>query len=118
MAVARKNYVISAGGAQFLVKLPSTYDSINTLVGLTSAPDNSTALSVKDVKFLYANGLATKIRITRKVGTRYLSTNILCDLEKLPSALAGLEGKQFGAGTTAGAGEIISAGFGSRRRLG
>lgn len=118
MAIKKKNYEINVGGSKVLLRLPETYDTIKTIVGLTDAPDNSTALNAKKTSFMFENGLAAKIRVTRKVGTKYVRSNIICDLEKLSTAFVALEGKTFGAGSTAGAGEIISAGFPTRRRLG
>ena len=118
MAVRKKNYEINVAGSRVLLRLPETYDSIKTIVGLTDAADDSTALNAKKTNFLFENGLAAKIRITRKIGTKYVRSNIICDLEKLSTAFVALEGKTFGTGTTAGAGEIISAGFPTRRRLG
>lgn len=118
MAIKKKNYEINVGESVVLLRLPETYDSIKNIVGLTDAPEGSVALNAKKTSFLFENGLAAKIRITRKVGPKYVRTNIICDLEKLSTAFVALEGKNFGAGTTAGAGEIISAGFPTRRRLG
>lgn len=118
MPITKKNYEINVGTSKVLLRLPDTYDSIKTIVGLTDAPANSTALNAKKVSFLFENGLAARIRVTRKVGVKYVRTNIICDLEKLATAFVALEGKQFGTGSTAGAGEIISAGFPTRRRLG
>lgn len=118
MAVARKLYLITVGGGQRKIKLPEYYDSINTQIGLVAAPDNSTA-TMTSSRALLASGEGLKIRTRRKTAAgKYVTTNVICDLDNAKAAMSALVGKTFGTGSVAGPGEIVSAYIASRSRLG
>lgn len=118
MAVTKKFYLMTVGGGQRKIKLPEYYDSVDTALGLTAAPDNSTA-QLTSARDLLKSGDGVKIRVRRKIGdTKYATSTIICDLDNAKAAMSALLGKTFGTGSVAGAGTIVSAYFPSRSRLG
>ena len=118
MAVKKKLYLMTVAGGQRKIKLPEYYDSVDTALGLSAAPDNSTA-QLTSTRALVRSGDGIKIRVRRKISdTKFATSTIVCDLDNAKAAMSALLGKTFGTGSVAGAGTIVSAYFPSRSRLG
>ena len=116
--IPRKLYLITTPGGARKVKLPNYYDGINAQLGLSDAPAGTVAPKAS-TRELLKEGLAVKIRTRRKISdTKYVVTDVLCDIDQAMTALSALEGKSFGTGSTGGIGSIVSAYFPSRARFG
>lgn len=118
MAIVKKLYAMNVGGGTVKIRLPSYYDKVNQYLGLVAADENTPGRIARHVNDLFLSGDAIKIRTRRKVGSKYITTDLLCDINNAANAVGNLPGKTLGEGTKAGTGEIISAYFKQRRRLG
>lgn len=116
----RKDFVMTLGGVRHVVKLPTYYDQINSQLRITEASDADRNLPrIREPLNLLADGRAVKVRTRRKASNtnKYYTTDFIISVDSLNAAMADLEGKTFATKPTT-TGEIISAYFPRKRRLG
>lgn len=111
--IKRIPHLVGTGGNAVVVSIPDLYDSIGSVVGVAKLtgepPDGAGGGEVSD---LMKNGQAIRIRIAYKIGTKRKTADILCAVDKIKTAIHALPSKTFNGG------DVISAFFPRRRRLG
>lgn len=98
-------FTFKAGGstgsaADYLVRLSNRYtDEIATILGLTKVTGAAVGMSVT-VNQAVSSGLLIKLRLNYRKATagQRGATNIVCDLEKVQAAIAGLTDKDYAGG--------------------
>lgn len=108
---------ITVGTQQNVVFIPDVYDGIKTIVGVAKIPDSDVGEYLRaEVNDLIKTGRAARIRVgyTAVSGTRTVLkyAQVLCDIDKVKTAMGALPKKSFKGGT------IRTAGFSRKRRLG
>lgn len=110
---ARVPHKIVVGTTSVGVYLLDEYGSINTVVGVTKVSDTDIPAVSGTVSDLVRRGSIARLRIGYELsGGKRKYANIVCDLDKVKSAVSVLPGKSFKSGV------IKSAFFAQRRRLG
>lgn len=109
----RVPHLVGSGANAVVVSLPDVYGQIASTVGVkkleSDPPEDASGGEVSD---LMRGGQALKIRISYKVGTKRKTSDILCAVDKIKTAMPALPSKNFNGG------DIIRAYFPRRRRLG
>lgn len=110
---AKVPHKIMVGTTGVGVYLSDVYDSIGATVGVSKVSDTDLPAINASVTDLVRRGSVARIRIGyESTAGRRKYANIVCDLEKVKTAISALAGKTYKTGT------IKSAFFGQRRRLG
>lgn len=102
---------IGASNSKIGVNLPDFYTDIGPVVGVSKLAANDTLDLASTVGALISKGTAAHVYIRYDTGTQIKTGKILCDIDKVSTALPQLIGKQYNGGT------IRSASFRRRRRL-
>jgi hypothetical protein len=112
--MARAVHFIQAGSGQAKIGFVTTdaYSDIGPVLGISKLGNADTVDAVSRVGDLFLTGQALRMVVRYRVGTEMKTSRIICDVDKAPSARAGLIGKTFNGG------QITSASFPRRRRLG
>jgi hypothetical protein len=106
-------HVVGTGDNKFLTRCSDVYGSIDTVVGVTKLTgDPPSGAKFFDLKNALRNGLAAKVRITYKDGTKNKTTDLIVAVDKLDTAIGQLPSKNFDSTK-----EIVSARFPVRRIL-
>lgn len=110
---ARVPHKVVVGTTSVGVYLLDEYSSIGPLVGVTKVSDTDIPAISGTVSDLVRRGAIARLKIGYEgTGGRRKYAHIICDLDKVKTAVSTLPGKSFKSGT------IKSAFFGQRRRLG
>lgn len=106
-------HVVGTGDNRFLTRCSDVYESIAGVVGVTKlVGDPPAGAKFFDIKNALRNGLAAKVTISYKDGTKIKTTKLIVAVDKLDTALGQLPSKNFD-----GTKEIVSARFPTRRVL-
>lgn len=108
----REIHWIQSGTAKIGFAVPDVYSGIGPEVGISKLANGDKVDSVVRVGDAIRQGQILRLRVRYTAGTEVKSSFILCDIDKAPSAIAGLRGKAYKGG------EIKSANIIRRRRLG
>ena len=103
---------VQVGTAKVGFRSPDNYSSIGAVVGVTKLASGDKVDALSRVGDLIAQGQAMRLRIRYGSGGTTKSAYVICDLDKAPSAVAGLVGVAYKSGT------IKSANIMRRRRRG
>lgn len=111
--MAREIHWISVGANNAKIGFVSEdiYSDIGPVVGVTKLGNADSVDAVSRVGDMLRAGQALRIAIRYEEEGEMKRSVILCDVDKAPSAIAGLRNKSFSGGT------IKSASFPRRRRL-
>lgn len=108
----RLPHKITIGTTSVGVYLLDEYAGIGTIVGVTKVTDTNLPELSADVSDLVRRGAVARLKIAYESSGKRKYARILCDLDKLKTAVSALPGKSFKTGT------ITSAYFPQQRRLG
>lgn len=109
----RVPHLVGTGANAVVVSLPDVYGSIASVVGVAKLEgDPPNDASGGEVSDLMRGGQAIKIRISYKVGTKRKTSDVVCAVDKIKTAIQALPSKNFNGG------DVIRAYFPRRRRLG
>jgi hypothetical protein len=97
--MARKNYVMTTANGSYLIKGESTiYDSILPTLGAKAATGREKNLSAGTSGDMVRSGLAVRLTVSFKVGTKTKNARVLCPTNKVQAALTGLLDKTVKGG--------------------
>lgn len=111
MAQAVHFITVGANNAKIGFVTVDGYSDIGPVVGVSKLGNADSVDAVSRVGDMLRAGQALRIAVRYKEGTEIKRSVVLCDVDKAPSAIAGLRGKGFSGGT------ILSASFPRRRRF-
>lgn len=103
---------VGSGTAKIGFSAPDVYSEIGSVLGVTKLAGSDTVDSVARVGDMIRQGQAMRLRVRYEEDGEVKTSTVICDIDKAPSAIAGLRGKSFAGGT------IKSANIMRRRRLG
>jgi translation initiation factor 1 (eIF-1/SUI1) len=109
--VLRSEHTTTVGTDSVALTLPDEYEGISTIVGITKLAATGTADREGSIPELLKQGQIIRIRIGYIVGTRRKYATIICNIDKIKTALGSLKNKAFRGGT------IRSAYFARRQTL-
>lgn len=110
--MARVTHFFQSNAAKIGLTLPDFYTDIGPVVGMARLGANDAVDALVSVGEALRQGLVVRMKLSYTLGTEKKVASIVCDIDKSPTAKAGLIGKQYNGGT------ITSASFPRRRRLG
>jgi hypothetical protein len=106
-------HIVGSGSSAVIIALPDVYGSIGSAVGvnkLTGArPDGASGATVRSAM---RDGSVIKVRISYMEGTKRRTSDILCSVDDIKTALSILPGKTYASQT------VKTAYFPRRMRLG
>ena len=103
---------VGAGNSKIGFTTDDVYSEIGPVLGVSKLGANDNVDQLVEVGQLTKSGAALRLKVRYTVGTEVKRGTVICDIDKAPSAVAGLRGKSFRGGT------IASATIPRRRRLG
>ncbi len=106
-------HIVGTGASAVIIALPDVYDSIGSAVGINKLtgdrPDGASGATIRSAM---RDGSAIKVRISYMEGTKRRTSDVLCCVDNIKTALPLLTGKTYASQT------IKTAYFPRRMRLG
>jgi hypothetical protein len=99
VALKRVPHTITVGAAKVGVILPDEYGGLGTILGVDKLTTSNKPELSSTSNDLVRSGQALKIKVSFAIGTKRRTAYLLCDIDKVKTAVTELVGKSFRGST-------------------
>lgn len=99
VTIAKAPHTLTVGATKVGVILPDQYAGLSSVLGIDKVTTGNKPDLSSSVRDLMRSGQALKIRVSYAVGTRRVTTDLLCAIDKAKTAVTELVGKTIRGST-------------------